>query len=216
MARTAQNRVPLIDLNEHAGLLAGRGVGGSVAAAGPRAAHLRRSSGRCRCRQRFPLTRLSQHGCAGASRCCRWRSARRDCRSTRCCAPRSQCRRAAITTARSPDYRRCAAPPPDTGSGAGYRPGPVRSSADPAASAAVRAPAGNRRRRRDPVSELGQLPPPTSACWEYERVRRQHQPGPGSAAAALRSGDPARHRVRRPGRHPHAPAGHRPDLRQQR
>jgi aspartate aminotransferase len=39
MARTAQNRLPLIDLNEHAGLLAGRSVGGLVATAEPRAAH---------------------------------------------------------------------------------------------------------------------------------------------------------------------------------
>jgi hypothetical protein len=43
----------------------------------------------------------------------------------------------------------------------------------------------------------------------------QRGPGPASAAA-LRSGDPARHCVRRPARQPHAPAGHRPDLRQQR
>jgi aspartate aminotransferase len=39
MARTGQIRLPLIDLNEHAGLLTGRGVGGLVATAGPRAAN---------------------------------------------------------------------------------------------------------------------------------------------------------------------------------
>jgi aspartate aminotransferase len=43
MARTGRNRLPLIDLNERAGLLSGHGVrsvGGFAATAGPRAAHL--------------------------------------------------------------------------------------------------------------------------------------------------------------------------------